>query len=76
MGGQFTLSDDSHGVAQVATHYAQTLAFLDKNGIESLVFFEKTITDSSSVEGATNGLRITKKTVSVQALREKHPFFS
>ena len=30
MGGQFTLSDDSHGVAQVATHYAQTVGLSRK----------------------------------------------
>ena len=37
MGGRFTLSDDSHGVAQVGLNYAKTLACVEKAGITRLV---------------------------------------
>lgn len=76
MGGQFTLSDDSHGIAQVATHYAQTMTFLQRNGIDELIYFEKTATESSPLGDATSNPRTTKKPVSVKDLRETHPFFS
>jgi hypothetical protein len=36
MGGQFTLSDDSHATSQVGTHYAQALARIEKLGIKKL----------------------------------------
>lgn len=41
MGGTFTLSDDSHGVAHVATNYQRVPDFLDKAGIDNLVYLEK-----------------------------------
>ncbi|KAK5082269.1 hypothetical protein LTR05_007413 [Lithohypha guttulata] len=34
--GRFCLSDDSHGMAQVATNYDKLLPFLQRNGIEQL----------------------------------------
>ncbi|KAI7156963.1 histidinol-phosphatase [Hortaea werneckii] len=37
LGGRFTLSDDSHGVAQVGLNYAKTLACVEKAGITQLV---------------------------------------
>ncbi|KAI7356921.1 histidinol-phosphatase [Hortaea werneckii] len=37
MGGRFTLSDDSHGVAQVGLSYAKTLTCVEKAGITQLV---------------------------------------
>ncbi|KAI1339468.1 histidinol-phosphatase [Xylariaceae sp. FL0016] len=36
MGGRFTLSDDSHGVAQVGTHYAGALDYLAGLGVQTL----------------------------------------
>lgn len=36
--GQFCLSDDSHGVSQVATNYDRVIPFLQRNGIETLSF--------------------------------------
>lgn len=35
-GGGFVLSDDSHGVDQVATNYARVLPFLEATGITHL----------------------------------------
>lgn len=36
MGGRFTMSDDSHGIAQVATNYAKALSYLESLGITEL----------------------------------------
>lgn len=33
MGGKFTLSDDSHGIAQVATNYTRALDYLESLGV-------------------------------------------
>ncbi|KAL6414609.1 histidinol-phosphatase (php family) [Ilyonectria robusta] len=36
MGGKFTFSDDSHGIAQVATNYARTVTYLESLGIQEV----------------------------------------
>ncbi|CAJ2514083.1 Uu.00g022020.m01.CDS01 [Anthostomella pinea] len=36
MGGKFTLSDDSHGIAQLGTNYARALDFLSGLGVTSV----------------------------------------
>jgi len=41
MGGNFTLSDDSHGIGHVATNYEKLPEFLEKAGIRTIVYFEK-----------------------------------
>lgn len=38
MGGRFTLSDDSHGVAQVGLNYDKVLRCIYKAGIDELYF--------------------------------------
>lgn len=36
MGGKFTLSDDSHGIAQVGTNFQKGIAFLEELGVSGL----------------------------------------
>ncbi|KAI5921268.1 histidinol phosphate phosphatase HisJ family protein [Camillea tinctor] len=36
LGGRFTLSDDSHGVAQLGTNYARALAYLEGLGVREV----------------------------------------
>ncbi|KAH7143841.1 Polymerase/histidinol phosphatase-like protein [Dactylonectria macrodidyma] len=36
MGGKFTFSDDSHGIAQVATNYARTVTYLESLGVQEV----------------------------------------
>lgn len=36
MGGKFTLSDDSHGIEQVATNYSRTIAYLQSLGVQQV----------------------------------------
>ena len=40
-GGQFTLSDDSHGIDQIGFGYDQVLSFAQQVGISTLTMFEK-----------------------------------
>ncbi|KAK1244561.1 hypothetical protein MKX07_003360 [Trichoderma sp. CBMAI-0711] len=41
LGGKFTMSDDSHGIAQVATNYSRGLAFLESLGVEHVWTFQR-----------------------------------
>ncbi len=40
MGGRFCLSDDSHGVEQVALNYHQCMPYLQRNYINRIHFLE------------------------------------
>ncbi|KAK8042433.1 histidinol-phosphatase [Apiospora phragmitis] len=42
MGGKFTMSDDSHGIAQVATNYKRGLEFLESLGVSDVWTLERT----------------------------------
>ncbi|KAH8172106.1 PHP domain-containing protein [Sarocladium implicatum] len=42
MGGKFTMSDDSHGIAQVATNYARATEYLASLGVEEVWTLERT----------------------------------
>ena len=41
MGGKFTFSDDSHGIAQVATNYHRGLDFLGAIGVKEVWTLER-----------------------------------
>ena len=41
MGGRFTVSDDSHSVAQVATNYGLGLDYLESLGVQEVWTFER-----------------------------------
>ncbi|KAL6812349.1 polymerase/histidinol phosphatase-like protein [Trichoderma sp. SZMC 28015] len=41
LGGKFTMSDDSHGIAQVATNYSRALTFLESLGVKHVWTFER-----------------------------------
>jgi histidinol-phosphatase (PHP family) len=49
-GIRFCLSDDSHGIAQVAHSYARVLAFLEKAGISSVTYLRHCEQGSQSVD--------------------------
>lgn len=42
MGGKFTMSDDSHGIAQVATNYSRALTFLEGLGVQEVWTLRRT----------------------------------
>lgn len=41
LSGKLTLSDDSHGIAQVGTHFSQAVSYLETLGVEELWLLEK-----------------------------------
>ncbi|KAL7961338.1 polymerase/histidinol phosphatase-like protein [Trichoderma compactum] len=41
LGGKFTMSDDSHGIAQVATNYSRALTFLESLGVDQVWTFQR-----------------------------------
>ncbi|KAJ6444877.1 histidinol-phosphatase [Purpureocillium lavendulum] len=41
MGGKFTMSDDSHGIAHLATNYARGAAYLESLGVEHVWTFRR-----------------------------------
>jgi len=41
MGGKFTLSDDSHGVAQVGLNFERVLDYLKSLGVTELYYLER-----------------------------------
>lgn len=56
-GIKFCLSDDSHGMDQVALNYGQCLPFLRRVGISSLTFFQHSEESRSSVDARFPSLR-------------------
>lgn len=60
MGGRFTLSDDSHGIAQVATNYGRALDYLEGLGVAEVWTLRR-----ESHPGLVEGKRSALKEVSV-----------
>jgi histidinol phosphatase-like PHP family hydrolase len=48
MGGKFTLSDDSHGIAQVGLNFGRALDYLRSLGVETLHYLEREKADSKA----------------------------
>jgi len=64
MGGRFTFSDDSHGIAQVGTNYWRGLDYLEGIGVTELWTLERTQTGVDGVKG-----ELVEKSVSVGEFR-------
>lgn len=67
MGGKFTMSDDSHGIAQVATCYARALDYLESLGVTEVWALQRE-PHSGSREGGKSVLR--EVGVSLQDFRQ------
>lgn len=72
MGGTFTVSDDSHGVGHVATNYEKLPQFFEKAGIDTIVYFEKTSTSSTTMDNRFPNVYV--RTSNVAKLREHSVF--
>jgi histidinol-phosphatase (PHP family) len=66
MGGRFTFSDDSHGVAQVATNYGKGLNYLEGLGVKEVWTWERA-THPGIVGGVKSELR--EKAVTIGEFR-------
>ncbi|KAL8940561.1 MAG: hypothetical protein Q9216_002748 [Gyalolechia sp. 2 TL-2023] len=70
LGGQFTLSDDSHGIDQIGSNYRDLLRFAEKVGITQITFLEMgPATQDSQLPN------VTAKTTPLSQLHN-HPFFA
>lgn len=69
MGGEFTLSDDSHGARHVGTHYRKLLEFVERIDLDVITIFEK---NATTEDDPFPGL--TKKTVAMANITD-HPIF-
>lgn len=56
MGGKFTVSDDSHGIAQVATNYSRALDYLESLGVKE-VWSLRRETQAGEASGGKSVLR-------------------
>ncbi|KAL8829727.1 MAG: hypothetical protein Q9170_006046 [Blastenia crenularia] len=68
--GQFTLSDDSHGIGQIGSHYRELLRFAEKVGIKQIVHFETVF----GTQGSRLPDVISRRTQLSQL--QSHPFFA
>lgn len=64
MGGKFTMSDDSHGIAQVATNYGKALDYLEGLGVKEVWTFQK----GCSPNGQNNELK--EVSITLEQFRE------
>lgn len=70
MGGKFTMSDDSHGIVQVATNYAKGLTYLESLGVSELWTFARE--PHPGVEGESKA-KLMDKAVAITEMRESFP---
>lgn len=68
LGGKLTLSDDSHGVAQVATNYGKAVDYLETLGVRELWLLEPEKTGSKeTIPGEKNTLGL--RSVSLESVK-------
>ncbi|KAF2746354.1 histidinol phosphate phosphatase H [Sporormia fimetaria CBS 119925] len=70
LGGRFTISDDSHGVAQLGTNYHRLLDFIKKVGIETIWYADRRTQSTSDAR-----FRAGFSSMSVEELIQ-HPYWS
>lgn len=59
LGGRLTLSDDSHGIAQVGTNYGKVIQYLETLGVEDLW----------TLDGKVDGVRTETRSVSLKDVK-------
>ena len=69
MGGDFTLSDDSHSARHVGTHYGKLHDFVERIDLRLITIFENNFTTEDDPCPV-----FSKKTVPVANIRD-HPIF-
>ncbi|UKZ56793.1 hypothetical protein TrVGV298_010634 [Trichoderma virens] len=70
LGGKFTMSDDSHGIAQVATNYSRALSFLESLGVEQVWTFQR---QNHLEAGETSKATLNDVGVSLKDFRQHFP---
>jgi histidinol-phosphatase (PHP family) len=70
MGGKFTFSDDSHGIAQVATNYHRGLDYLESLGVQHVYTFGRGPQLQGEPGGIWTQLPLEEKAISVKEFRD------
>lgn len=70
LGGKFTMSDDSHGIGQVATNYGKGLQYLESLGVRELWTLERR--PHPGIKGSLRAMLV-DKAVTVAEMRESFP---
>lgn len=65
LGGKFTLSDDSHGIAQLATNYGRAIDYLESLGVDQVWTLER---GPSGVPDPHTKSELAEKSVSLAAI--------
>ncbi|KAJ1333247.1 histidinol-phosphatase (PHP family) [Microdochium nivale] len=65
LGGRFTLSDDSHGIAQIGTNYGRALEYLESLGVKSVWTFQR----DSSVKTGNGKAVLADREVSLEEVK-------
>jgi histidinol-phosphatase (PHP family) len=68
MGGKFTMSDDSHGIAQVATNYLRALDYLESLGVTEVWTLERELHWEG--QSGTKKTPLREKSVTLTEFRE------
>lgn len=69
-GGRFVLSDDSHGVDQVALNFHRVLDFLDRAGISTLHYLQLGVPSVSALVPDARFPQTQVAAISVEELRK------
>ncbi|KAI1755262.1 histidinol-phosphatase [Xylaria castorea] len=70
LGGKFTLSDDSHGIAQLGTNYGRALDFLSSLDVTTLWTLRREPQHQESTIKTTTETSLTEVVVSVDEIRD------
>jgi histidinol-phosphatase (PHP family) len=68
MGGKFTFSDDSHGIAQIATNYIKGLDYLESLDVKEVWTYERG--PAPQPGGVQVKAELLEKSVSILAFRD------
>lgn len=69
LNGKFTLSDDSHGIAQVGTNYGRALDFLSSLNVNTVWTLRRELQDADSATGKTARANPTEVSVPLDEIR-------
>lgn len=70
--GRFTMSDDSHGIAHLATNYSRGLAYLASLGVKALWTFERQ-PEVHTGNDSPSKASLLEKPVLVESFEERFP---
>ncbi|KAI1809116.1 histidinol phosphate phosphatase H [Poronia punctata] len=68
LGGKFTLSDDSHSIAQIGTNYKRALEFLTSIGVTTVWTLKPDVKDKNSIPASLTGKQLLEVPVPINQI--------